>query len=314
MFSIDTVDHIASSNKQYEKDFSLLKMLFKSGIYLKTSFNYLILFDDQFEILIDKYFVVIDKYLKNNAVWSIINFSDHLSGKILGKMIHSEEIFKYSYFFLFYLSNNANKRVLTRNDIVKAYYKYIRLTYQAATIVARPTIFVDKESLKGIKYKNRDELKEAIFKDKDISDDPKATIVTNMKEINEEHRGEMLYATWGDKYFHAVAPKKYDWIALVFDENIIIERIIIRSGFFGSKNDSALNGATIEVSPKLLDMDASKNVVKCADYTQVGIAEGAIFSFNSLSMKIRRPTKCLKVTLNNDNLRNLVIRQIAIYH
>ena len=308
---------------------------------LQEHFEHLVLSDEFFETLLESPYKVVEKQLtKQTSSWSVIDFSSHVSGGILGKMIHSYEVFKFSFFYLLYLSENANERQLSQSDVLEAQFKYLRLTYQSAFIVARPMMLIGKSQLGGIRAVSRQEVLKLLYQGKEFSDDPMASLVSNMKARDKDHNVDMLYSTKGSCHFHAVSPGVFKWIVLVFDEEVMLDKVIVMSGLNATlshptattsptrhKSPSStlhtnnhtnagnleLLEALVEVSPKLLRIDRAKSDVRCADYQPLGVVQGVESRIGNLSMKLKRPTKCLKITLTKSSNTDLVIRQIGVF-
>lgn len=319
-------------------------MLYKVGEHLKTTFEFILITDVLFEILAESPFNQIEEHLKKPyKSWSVVDFSNHLSGTFLGKLIHSNDVFKFAYYYMFYFSENMNIFKMNDLELQKVHKNYINLVYQSNFIIVRPLLMIPlsvlKEEMKGMARKD---IVGELYKSKVISDDPMAVIMTNMSPIDQYHMPEMMYSTLGNYFFHAVKPLN-DWLVLVFEEAVQLERVVVITGqdasklplttttkpaslallFLDNKNESIkqadrnnleLSLAVFESSPHLMNLDADRNLAQCADYRWVGKVGGRVSSLEGLSFHIKRPTKCLKMSIFNDFEDNdIIFRQIAIF-
>jgi len=125
---------------------------------------------------------------------------------------------------------------------------------------------------------------------------------------------DLVYAS-GGSYFHSSSVTSGDWIAVVFDVEAVIERILVRTGL--PDGSLALRSGFVELSPRLLKMDATIPTVVCADFIRVGEIVGKSTELDDVGKSVwGRPTRCLRLTvgeLGDSEGNDVVFHQIAVF-
>jgi len=188
---------------------------------------------------------------------------------------------------------------------------------QRVPLVHRPPVFRRRRvSDQAPAAAEQGEEAEYLAKPWPSADDPPAlAVLSSMRGVG-PHTVDLVYSG-GAGYFRSTAGSAGDWIAVVFEsDSVVVDRILVRTGL----PDGSLalrSGGFVELSPRLLKLDATVPDVVCADFVRVGdIPAGE--STTELSGLARtvwgRPTRCLRLTVaGNSAADDIVFHQIAVF-
>jgi len=144
------------------------------------------------------------------------------------------------------------------------------------------------------------------------ADDPPATILSSMQPVGSQTI-DLAYSS-GAGYFHCSSVTPGDWIALVFDEEVDIERILVKTGL--PDGSLTLRSGFVELSPRLLRMDPAAPSVVCANFVRIGEIVGKSAELLEVAKLVwGRPTRCLRLTVGEltETANDVVFHQIAVF-
>ena len=225
------------------------------------------------------------------TTWSVLELSTSRDDDFLvGVLLHSAELRRFASFFLAF-SSCHNQTLSLFLDIVT----------QKVSLVHRPPVF-----------RRRDDI--FIVDDDDMTkpwssaDDPPATVLSSMRPVP-PHTADLVYASDAG-YFQSSLVVPGDWIALVFDADVTIKRILVRTGL--PDGSQTLRSGFIELSPRLLKLDRNAPSVVCADFVRVGEVVGKLSELDNVVRSVwGRTTRCLQLTVA-DAASQVVFHQIAV--
>lgn len=236
----------------------------------------------------------------NSRNWGLLEFSKYA---FIGNVMRSHDIIKFVHFFSTVMSN------VTRDD---AFNLFRLLLSQKSRLLRTPEVF-ERTSLisEGLK---------SLAEDSDDirwpADDPPGIVMTNMNPIG-NHIPGLVYGLKSG-YFKALMPQVGDWIVIVFDDDIDLRMVKIKTGQesldIPKRREAVLSRGIIEASPKVLKMDVSRNFVTCADFVRIGEVMNWTAEIANVSKLLwGRKTRCLKLTVTDADGRDIMFRQIAVY-
>lgn len=239
----------------------------------------------------------------NSKNWGLLEF---YNVQFLGNVMHSQDIVKFVEFF-------ARARLLN-STFEMMVDLYCRLLSQTSRLLRTPEVFQSVSSTQRqqeISGESDGDVDETRF----FAEDPPGIVLSNMNHIG-IHIPSLVY---GSKvgYFKALMPQVGDWIVIVFDDDVVLQRIRIRTGekMPGIPNHNSLSLVTgvVEVSPKVLRLDTSNNFVTCADFVKIGDVGSRVVEISNFTKLLwGRTTKCLKLTVTDVDDRDIIFHQIAV--
>lgn len=281
-----------------------LESMFRVWPYVKSlSENYLHI--DDSVAAISNFVGAVREYIRiqkaNSRNWGILEFSKYA---FVGNVMRSRDIVKFVQFFATVEMSN------TTSD--GAFDLFLRLLSQNSRLLRTPEVFertpLVSEGSKTIAEDN-DEVRW-------LADDPPGIVMTNMNPIG-NHIPGLVYGSKSG-YFKALMPQVDDWIVVVFDDDIDLRMVKVKTGQesveIPKHREAVLLHGVIEASPKVLKMDVSSNFVTCADFVRIGdVLNGMAEIANVSKLLWGRKTRCLKLTVTVADGRDIMFRQIAIY-
>lgn len=300
-----TATQIIGEEKEWAVESCLqLESMFKVWPYAKSlSENYLHI-DDSVAAISNfvgavREFVRIQKM--NSRNWGILEFSKYA---FVGNVMRSYDIIKFVQFFA-----TVEMLNMTSNN---AFDLFRLLLSQKSRLLRTPEVFERTHLIfEGSKtlVEDNDEIRW-------LADDPPGIVMTNMNPIG-NHIPGLVYGSKSG-YFKALMPQVGDWIVIVFDDDIDLQIVKIKTGQesveIPKHREAVLLHGVIEASPKVLKMDTSRNVVTCADFVRIGDVTNGTAEFANVSKLLwGRKTRCLKLTVTGADGHDIMFRQIAIY-
>ena len=304
-----------------------LCMLSKASAYLSLQGSYAWFLNDDVEILSTKFISDALKFIRKfTKPWSILDFSDHMSGGFTGKLIRMNDINKFAFFFLQVISQPFFRE--NEKALFEAHLDYVHLMYQSNFVAYRPNLMLRRSQMGGEVGLNY------FGKGKWRSNDPSAVVMTSMVATDFKHSPMRAYGSLANHYFEAKSTNYGDWFAVVFDDDVHLDRVILELDFrlLETTNETIARitknatmhqpfseelfvAGILEASPKLMKLDVQRNVLSCSDYIFIGKVRSPTTMFTDLQDKLLgRPTKCLKFTISSMNpVWNLIIKQIAVF-
>jgi len=231
------------------------------------------------------------------TTWTLLHFST-TDDDFVGYFLHAADVHRFASFHLmFHGANTTRNRTLTLNGM------FLDIVTQRVSLVRRPPLFKRRNNPADLS-------EDDVAKPWPTADDPSATVLSSMHPAG-SHTVDLVYAS-GAGYFHSSSVTSGDWIALVFEAEVIIERILVRTGL--PDGSHTLMSGFIELSPRFLKMDATVPSVVCADFVRVGEIVGKSTEVNNVGKLVwGRPTQCLRVTVGENNSDEVVFHQIAVF-
>jgi len=144
------------------------------------------------------------------------------------------------------------------------------------------------------------------------ADDPPASVLSSMRPVG-SHAVDLVYSSGGG-YFHCASATPGDWIALVFEAEVVVRRIHVETGLPGGS--LTLRSGFLELSPRLLRVDPAAPSVVCADFVRVGEIGGKSTELADVARLVwGRPTRCLRLTIGEltETSDEVVFHQIAVF-
>jgi len=231
------------------------------------------------------------------TTWMVLEFS--MPGDdFLGYFLHVNDLHRFAAFFLMFADDsNSHNHTLTLQRI------FLDIVTQRTSLLRRPPVFRRRGDL----------VEDDIQKPWPSADDPAGTVVSSMTAVG-SHTIDLVYSSGGG-YFRASSIASGDWLAVVFDVEVNIERILIQTGLPDAT--LALKSGFVELSPRLLKLDTTVPNVVCADFVRVGEIEGKTTELDNIPKLVwGRPSRCLRLTvseLGESGGTDVVFHQIAVF-
>jgi len=233
------------------------------------------------------------------TTWTLMQFSSE-ANDILGYLLHSYDVRRFATFLRTYAPYHlsaANSTVILRQI-------FVEVVTQRLALVHRPPLF------------RRDHDDPAVV-DSDhgakpwpAADDPAATVLSSMRPVG-PHTVELAYASDAG-FFRATSVVPGDWVAVVFDVEVSIRRLVVCTGL--ADGSLTLKSGFVELSPRLLRLDAAAPSVVCADFVRVADIAGKSTQLDGLSQSVwGRTTQCLRLTVSEVDGDDVVFQQIAVF-
>ena len=237
------------------------------------------------------------------TTWTLLEFSPASNDDdFLGYFLHEADLHRFATFFNRYSTNydDRNRTLILRQ-------MFLDIVTQRVSLFRRPPVF----RRRGILVDDLGE--DDIDKPWPSADDPPAMLLSSMRPVG-SHTVDLVYFSGGG-YFHSASAVAGDWIVIVFDTEVVIQRILIRTGL--PDGSLTLRSGFVELSPRLLKLDPSVPNVVCADFVRVGEIVGKSTELEDVSRSVwGRPTRCLRVTvgeLGENGGGEVVFHQIAVF-
>ena len=243
------------------------------------------------------------------AGWGLLEFSEL---DFVGKFMRSGDVIKMANFFGAFRSQRANA------SVEWLYRTFLQVISQRKRRLRKPTLF-QRGGGNGDDAVADEETRDRFF-DGGLkpwhSDDPPATIITNMDHV-EDHIASFVYAS-GSGYFQAAAPVEHDWIAIIFDFDVTLDRVKLQTGLSSGGKEIfgrlSLVAGVLEASPRLLRMDVGRKLIRCADFIKIADVSNGLAEVDDLKRLLwGRPTRCLRLTVTAADGNDVVFGQIAVY-
>lgn len=240
----------------------------------------------------------------NSKNWGILEFCNV---QFLGNVMRSQDIIKFVEFF--------TRARLLNSTFEMTVDLYCRLVSQTSRLLRTPEVFQSVSLTRRQQQKISGEGDGDVGETRFFAEDPPGIVLSSMNHIG-IHIPLLVY---GSKvgYFKALMPQVGDWIVIVFDDDVVLQQIRIRTGekmpgILNHDSFSLVKGV-LEASPKVLRLDASKNFVTCADFVKIGdVGSGIVEISNIARLLWGRTTKCLKLTVTDVDGRDVIFHQIAV--
>jgi len=247
------------------------------------------------------------------TTWTVLEFSSptHSSDSgsassnddFVGYFLHSADLVRFATFFLTFDLHGRD----SVNHTATLQRIFLDIVTQRVSLRRRPVLF----RLRGIVSAESDD--EDIKKPWPSADDPAATVLSSMRPVG-SHTVDLVYASGGG-YFHASSVTAGDWLAVIFETDVLIGRILVQTGL--PDGSLMLRSGFIELSPRLLKLDTSVPSVVCADFVRVGEIAGKSTELNDVAQSVwGRTTRCLRLTvgeLGDSAAGDVVFHQIAVF-
>jgi len=235
------------------------------------------------------------------TTWTVLEFST-TGADFLGYFLHAADLRRFAAFFQsFVAKDTSHNHTLTLQQI------FLDIVTQRVSLFRRPPVFRRRDNLAS------DLVEEDVKKPWPLADDPAAIVLSSMRHVG-THTVDLVYASGGG-YFHSSSVTSGDWIAVVFDTEVIVERILVRTGL--PDGSLTLKSGFVELSPRLLRLDTTAPNVVCADFIHVGEVVGKSTELNNIPTLVwGRPTRCLRLTvgeLGESEGSEVVFHQIAVF-
>ena len=125
---------------------------------------------------------------------------------------------------------------------------------------------------------------------------------------------DLVYSTDAG-YFQSSSAASGDWITVIFESEVVVNRVLVKTGL--PDGSLSLRSGFLELSPRLLKLDAAVPNVVCADFVRVGEIQGKSTELDHLARLVwGRRTRCLRLTvgeLGEDSGSQIVFHQIAVF-
>lgn len=126
----------------------------------------------------------------------------------------------------------------------------------------------------------------------------------------QHHVAELCYGAGAD-FFWAMKPQVDDVLDVIFDQDSLVERVVVETGNKEHPNDF-LRSADLEISPQILRRD--KHGVLCADYVKLGqLRDGRIDAQGVAAHTGRKYARCLRVRVTQTQSEWVVFYQMAVW-
>lgn len=247
------------------------------------------------------------------TTWTVLEFSSptHTSDSssatsnedFVGYFLHSADLVRFATFFLTFdvRGRDGDNHTATLQRI------FLDIVTQRVSLCRRPVLF----RLRGGVGAESDD--EDVKKPWPSADDPAATVLSSMRSVG-SHTVDLVYASGGG-YFHSSSVAAGDWIAVIFETDVIIDHILVQTGL--PDGSFILRSGFIELSPRLLKLDTSVPSVVCADFVRVGEIAGKSTELNNVAQSVwGRATRCLRLIvgeLGDNAAGDVVFHQIAVF-
>jgi len=233
------------------------------------------------------------------TTWTVLEFSSATTDDFLGYFVHATDLHRVATFHrTFDVGHTGPNHTLSLQRI------FLDIVTQRVSLFRRPPVFrrlVD------------DVVEEDIKKPWPSSDDPAALVLSSMRPVG-THTVDLVYSS-GAGYFQTSSAASGDWIAVIFEVEVTVERVLVRTGL--PDGSLTMRSGFVELSPRLLKLDTTAPNVVCADFIRVGEIEGKSTELNDLSRVVwGRTTRCLRVTvgeLGESSGSDIVFHQIAVF-
>ena len=236
--------------------------------------------------------------------WTLLQFGTNSNATVgtefIGHFFHATDLYRFASFFVAFAAANVGRP----NCTATLQRIFLDIVTQRVTLCRRPPLF-----------RCRGEVVDGILDVKKpwpAADDPPATILSSMQPVGSQ-TVDLAYCS-GAGYFHCVSVTPGDWIALVFDAEVSIERILVETGL--PDGSLTLSSGFVELSPRLLRLDPAAPSVVCADFVRVGEIVGKSTELVNVAKLIwGRPTRCLRLTVGEltEAANEVVFHQIAVF-
>jgi len=241
------------------------------------------------------------------TTWTLLQFGTDLHAinstvddEFVGYLLHAADLRRFASFFTTFgaadFSHHNRSSTLQRI--------FLDIVTQRVTLSRRPPVF-----------RRRGEVVDGVLDMKKpwpSADDPPATVLSSMQPVG-SHTVDLAYSSGGG-YFHCSSVSPGDWIALVFDIEVNVERILVETGL--PDGSLTLSSGFVELSPRLLRMDPTAPSVVCADFVRVGEVVGKSTELVDISRSVwGRPTRCLRLTVGEltERTADVIFHQIAVF-
>ncbi len=270
-------------------------------LYARNLSEYYIQIEDDV-ICVDGYIQAIRDYIykMKRDTWAMLEFSEL---GFIGKLFRSSDLTKLAWFMLTFYDEQPVDWLMT----------CFRLSMAQKKVFMRiPTLFQHMGLKTSLTYKSSKDNK---MKDKyfDIpeklwkSDDPAATVISNMKPYD-MFLPELAYGPT-EGYFWALRVHAACWFAVVFDHLVDVDRIVIVSG----KPKYKFPSGKVEISGKLTHINKDKPEVTCAGLVKVAeIKDGRVDINRTHVSELNKPVKCVVLTVEQSQ-KNVILNQIAVF-
>ena len=232
--------------------------------------------------------------------WALLEFSEL---GFIGKLFHSENLQKLAQYMMTFYDEQPVDWLL----------RYFRLSMaQNKQIMRKPTLFQHEGLMSSFDTSHQNQLRDRYFDTGEKpwhGQDPPGSIFTTLI-AHESYTADLAYGS-GSGYFWARSPKQGDTFTIVFDQTVRLKRVAVATGHEVHPRDILKHGI-VEASPKLLR--ATETTAMCADWRRVGQLESGILNATDLDQLLGgKLTKCLKITVTNNQTEWIVIHQIAVF-
>ena len=230
------------------------------------------------------------------TVWTVLQFSmaSTANDDFLGYFLHAADLVRFATFFLRFDRHNCTSMLQQT---------FLDVVTQRVSLCRRPPVFRHKG----------DSVEDDVKKPWPSADDPPATVLSSMRPVG-THTVDLAYSSDGG-YFRCSSVTAGDWISVVFETEVMVERIRLRTGL--PDGSLTLRAGFIELSPRLLKLDTTVPNVVCADFVRIGEIVGESTELDNVAQLVwGRPTRCLRLTvgeLGESDGDDVVFHQIAIF-
>ena len=239
------------------------------------------------------------------TTWTLLEFSSPIqssesSNDFVGYFVHSADLVRFATFLQTFdmRGRDGDNHTATLHQI------FLDIVTQRVSLCRRPVLFRRRGSVSD----DADDVD--IKKPWPSADDPAATVLSSMRPVG-SHTVDLVYASGGG-YFHSSSVTAGDWIAVVFETDVMVERILVQTGL--SDASLTLRSGFIELSPRLLKLDTFLPSVVCADFVRVGEIAGKSTELNNIAKSVwGRATRCLRLIVGDNAAGDVVFHQIAVF-
>ena len=233
------------------------------------------------------------------TTWTLLEFSAATVDDFLGYFVHASDLHRLATFHKsFDVGHSTPNHTLNLQRIL------LDIVTQRVSVYRRPPVF--RRLLDDV-------VEDDIEKPWPSADDPAATVLSSMRPVG-THTVDLVYAS-GAGYFQSSSAASGDWIAVIFETEVLVKRVLVRTGL--PDGSLTLKSGFVELSPRLLKLDTSVPNVVCADFVHVGEIDGKSTELSDVARKVwGRTSRCLRVTvgeLADSSAGEVVFHQIAVF-